>query len=447
MKNTIFILNISVLCVVSILYSTPLTVNIYQLTDVNLFFRIAMGLIGGLALIDVFIKRKELLTGITPFRIFTAIFASAIIAVYFYNHKTPLGLSIVLLLLCLIYGIYKRTFYKPHPIMIALFAFCVLKLLSCLWATDPKQAFAHIDYYSLFIFVPIASCFFRIEKKELKPFIYTAFSFFLGIMTLLVVAYVFLVKQYDKPILAFLSFNKSYMGDISYYELINWTKTNHPSKIAWICMAVFAMGLWLWRTEKGKIINTLQIVLYGILLIAISFMLQARIAILGSFILIGLSLWIALMKYIANTKYIVLCTLLAAVMGLWLTKVVITNSSYFNDPIRNTMNAAAINSFNQYPIFGGGAGHESLIIKEAGYDYHGLHNDFLTTLVDNGLIGIALFLFFHILVVYYAIKQRYMLSIYLLTAFVIFNTTEGVIGISICIPFFFYTLIPPLYRK
>ena len=447
MKNTIFILNILVLCVVSILYSMPLTVNIYQLTDVNLFFRIAMGLIGGLALLDVFIKRKELLTGITPFRIFTAIFASAIIAVYFYNHKTPLGLSIVLLLLCLIYGIYKRTFYKPHPIMIALFAFCVLKLLSCLWATDPKQGFAHIDYYSLFIFVPIASCFFRIEKKELKPFIYTAFLFFLGIMTLLVVAYVFLVKQYDKPLLAFLSFNKSYMGDISYYELINWTKTNHPSKIAWICMAVFAMGLWLWKTEKGKIINTLQIVLYGILLIAISFMLQARIAILGSFILIGLSLWIALMKYIANTKYIVLCTLLAAVMGLWLTKVVITNSSYFNDPIRNTMNATAINSFNQYPIFGGGAGHESLIIKEAGYDYHGLHNDFLTTLVDNGLIGIALFLFFHILVVYYAIKQRYMLSIYLLTAFVIFNTTEGVIGISICIPFFFYTLIPPLYRK
>lgn len=447
MKNTIFILNILVLCIVSILYSTPLTVNIYQLTDVNLFFRIAMGLIGGLALLDVFIKRKELLTGITPFRIFTAIFASAIIAVYFYNHKTPLGLSIVLLLLCLIYGIYKRTFYKPHPIMIALFAFCVLKLLSCLWATDPKQGFAHIDYYSLFIFVPIASCFFRIEKKELKPFIYTAFSFFLGIMTLLVVAYVFLVKQYDKPFLAFLSFNKTYMGDISYYELINWTKTNHPSKIAWICMAVFAMGLWLWKTEKGKIINTLQIVLYGILLIAISFMLQARIAILGSFILIGLSLWIALMKYIANTKYIVLCTLLAAVMGLWLTKVVITNSSYFNDPIRNTMNAAAINSFNQYPTFGGGAGHESLIIKEAGYDFHGLHNDFLTTLVDNGLIGITLFLFFHILVVYYAIKQRYMLSIYLLTAFVIFNTTEGVIGISICIPFFFYTLIPPLYRK
>lgn len=447
MKNTIFILNILVLCVVSILYSTPLTINIYQLTDVNLFFRMAMGLIGGLALLDVFIKRKELLTGITPFRIFTAIFASAIIAVYFYNHKTPLGLSIVLLLLCLIYGIYKRTFYKPHPIMIALFAFCVLKLLSCLWATDPKQGFAHIDYYSLFIFVPIASCFFRIEKKELNPFIYTAFSFFLGIMTLLVVTYVFLVKQYDKPLLAFLSFNKSYMGDISYYELINWTKTNHPSKIAWICMTVFAMGLWLWKTEKGKIINTLQIVLYGILLIAISFMLQARIAILGSFILIGLSLWIALMKYIANTKYIVLCTLLAAVMGLWLTKVVITNSSYFNDPIRNTMNAAAINSFNQYPIFGGGAGHESLIIKEAGYDFHGLHNDFLTTLVDNGLIGITLFLFFHILVVYYAIKQRYMLSIYLLTAFVIFNTTEGVIGISICIPFFFYTLIPPLYRK
>ena len=122
MKNAILILNISALCIASILYFTPITVNIYELSDINLLFRIAMGVIGGLSLIDVFIKRKELFTGITPFRIFIAIFASAIIATYFYNHKTPLGLSIVLLFLCLTHGIYNRTFYKPHPIMIALFA-------------------------------------------------------------------------------------------------------------------------------------------------------------------------------------------------------------------------------------------------------------------------------------------------------------------------------------
>ena len=447
MKNAILILNISALCIASILYFTPITVNIYELSDINLLFRIAMGVIGGLSLIDVFIKRKELFTGITPFRIFIAIFASAIIATYFYNHKTPLGLSIVLLFLCLTHGIYNRTFYKPHPIMISLFAFCSLKLLSCLWATDPKQGFSHIDYYSLFIFVPVVSCFFRIEKKELKPFIYTAFSFFLSVMTLLVVAYIFLVKQYDKPLLAFLSFNKGYMGDASYYTLINWTKTAHPSKIAWIYMTVFAMGLWLWKTQKGKIINSLQITLYGLLLIIISFVLQARIAILGSLILIGLWYWIGLMRIIAKAKYVTLYTSLMVIIALWIAKIVIFETPYFDDPIRNAMNTAAINSFKQYPIFGGGAGHETLVVRQAGYSFHGLHNDFLSTLVDNGLIGVTLLLTFHILVLYYALKQRYLLSLYVLAAFVIFNATEGVIAISICIPFFLFCLIPPRLKN
>ena len=64
MKNAILIHNISALCIASILYFTPITVNIYELSDINLLFRIAMGGIGGLSLIDVFIKRKELFTGI-----------------------------------------------------------------------------------------------------------------------------------------------------------------------------------------------------------------------------------------------------------------------------------------------------------------------------------------------------------------------------------------------
>jgi hypothetical protein len=443
MKNTILIFNIVALCIAVLFYFMPLSTNIYQLPDVNHFFHIAMGVIAGLSLLDVFLKRKELLTGIPPFRIFIALLTSAIIAVYFYNHKTPLWLSIILLPLCLIYGTYKRTFYKPHPIMVALFAFSAFKLLSCLWATNPAQGFAHIDYYCLFIFVPIVSCFFRIEKKELKPFIYTAFSFFLSIMTLLVVAYISLVKQYQKPLLAFLSFDKGYLGEISYYELINWTKTSHPSKMAWICMAVFAMGLWLWKSKKNKIISTLQIVLYSVLLITISFILQARVAILGTLILIFLWNWIALMRYINNIKHIALYTLLAIVVGLWITKIVITKSSYFNDTARNAMNAAAISSFKQYPIFGGGAAHETFIISEIGYNLHSLHNDFLSTLIDNGIVGVILLLLFHILVIYYALKQRFMLSLYVLIAFTIFNATEGVIGISICIPFFLYCLIPP----
>jgi len=162
-----------------------------------------------------------------------------------------LGLAIALLSLCLLYGFYKKTFYKPHPIMIILFLLSCIKLLSLLWSDNFSNSFHHIDYYCLFIMLPIASCFYKVEKKELYPFIYIPFIVFINLMTLNIISYVLLVKQYQKPLFSFLSLSKGYLGDISYIETMKWSVTLHQSMIGWGFLLVFVMGYWLWRNKNG----------------------------------------------------------------------------------------------------------------------------------------------------------------------------------------------------
>ena len=107
------------------------------------------------------------------------------------------------------------------------------------------------------------------------------------------------------------------------------------------------------------------------------------------------------------------------------------------------MNTAAWESFKESPFLGKGAGSEEQIILKAGYDFHTLHNDYLSTLVEQGLIGFFFIILFHIFVIYFGIKDKYLLGIYVLITFFLFNTTEGIMGSPICIPLFLFCLLPP----
>ena len=142
------ILNIFILCVVGVFYFIPLDFNLYY-TDfpLKIFFRIIIGIVIIVSCIDVFFRWKTLFQNISPFRTFITILASFLICLYPYKYKMILGLGIVLLLLCLFYGIYKKTFYRPHPIMIAFFLLSFMKFLSILWSDNFSKSFHHIDYY------------------------------------------------------------------------------------------------------------------------------------------------------------------------------------------------------------------------------------------------------------------------------------------------------------
>ena len=67
-----------------------------------------------LTAIEVWIHRQHLFEGVQPFHIFITLVATAIVLFYPYKFKVTFGLSIALLLLCLGYGFYRRTFYKNY---------------------------------------------------------------------------------------------------------------------------------------------------------------------------------------------------------------------------------------------------------------------------------------------------------------------------------------------
>lgn len=427
-------------------YISPAECNIFHSLETSTLFFNSFLIVSILISIACFyFNRRELFSQAEYFRNFTPILASITACVYAYNHKMSLGLSILLLSLCLFYGIYKKTFYKPHPIMIALFGFCLVKLGSVFWASDMQRAFRHIDFYCMFIFLPIVSCFYRVKREELHRFIYISFVFSLFLLTLTFVSYVFLVKHLNVHFWSFLTFDKNYLsfadGYPGYYKAIFWTETLHPSKIAWLFLLLYAMIFWLWREEK-KYLSSAEINLYFLLSFSVSFILQARIAIIGILVLALFFSWVEGMKWIKKVKIIGLLSALATCIGIGIVAFIIKKSSFFSDKIRHDMNTEALHSWKKFPLFGGGAGYETQVIRQAGYPFHSLHNEFLSALTDQGLFGVICLLLFHFLVVYYGLKNNYLLGIYVLLAFTTFNLTEGVLGLGICVPFFLYSLLP-----
>ena len=213
--------------------------------------------------------------------------------------------------------------------------------------------------------------------------------------------------------------------------------------MAWICMVVGVAGYWLWQEGEKKIIPTYQLLLYFATLLIFSFAVQARVTILGIFILMSLFVWVSLMKRVKKPKLIALFTVIVFIIGSLITKEIITKTTFFNDEGRAKINEAALVHFKEHPFIGGGAGYETQLIHSLNINLNSLHNEFLTALSDQGLLGLSFLLLFHVLVIYYGLKNKYFLGIYVLIAFSIFNATEGVMGLPICIPFFLFCLIPP----
>ena len=157
----------------------------------------------------------------------------------------------------------------------------------------------------------------------------------------------------------------------------------------------------------------------------------------------SLFVWVSLMKRVKKPKLIALFTVIVFIIGSLITKEIITKTTFFNDEGRAKINEAALVHFKEHPFIGGGAGYETQLIHSLNINLYSLHNEFLTALSDQGLLGLSFLLLFHILVIYYGLKNKYFLGIYVLIAFAIFNATEGVMGLPICIPFFLFCLIPP----
>lgn len=314
------------------------------------------------------------------------IVACGVVILWTYKHKITFRLDVLLLFLCALYGIIYRQFIKPTVLTIVFFSFIVMRIVGLLWAR-------YFDYgvrilfeeesIVFFLLVPVVLLGFSAKEVQQKAFIAICFKAFLLLLVANVVFYAFAISGSDKPFFSFVTLNKGYFN---YLEVLFWTKFKHPSFLSWIILVVGGLGVLLWKKDK-KLVTMPELLLYAVLLLCFVLMVQARVAIISYFIVIGFFVYYSVEKRLTKKlKYSLFVLLGVTFIGaVWY---LITHTTYFGDPIRNQIYTTAFKAIEEGNIWiGNGSGYQRYILD--GFVYY-VHNDFVATLVDTGVLGLSI---------------------------------------------------------
>lgn len=362
---------------------------------------------------------------------------AAIVFLWTYKHKITLRLDILLILLCFVYNIVYRKWIKPDATIISFFLLALLRLLAVFWNENHTFALEnmHEDILYYLLAVPIICLGFRIKENECLAFITLCFKLFLFLLTLNFIAYILISSAWNFPFFSFFTLNKGYM---TYYEVLRWSTFQHPSFIAWVILLIWALGSFVWRKDK-RLISSVEFFLYGILLLCFAFIVQARVVIIGFPLTVILLIWLAIANQWEYRRriFIEMAILLIGLLSIFF---LVKNTTYFSDPIREQLLSKAFENINKHPIWGSGYGTQKIIAKEIGH-YH-IHNDFLASMIDLGIIGFLLLLFWIGSIYYKTIVTKDNRLIGTLAIFLLLMNTDVLLnfhqGIYILFPFLIF---------
>ena len=312
-----------------------------------------------------------------------------VVLLWTYKHKITFRLDLLLLFLCALYGIIYRKYIKPTVITLLFFAFIIFKIIGLLWARyfdyGVKTLFEG-ESIVFFLVIPIILLGFSVSQRQQLSFIAICFKGFLLLLVANVVFYSFAISaEGTKPFFSFFTLNKQYF---SLYEILFWTRFKHPSFLSWIILVIGGLGFFLWKKYR-TIITTPEIIAYALLLFGFIFMMQARVNIIGYFVVVAFFLYLSVAPLFSKwLKYggVVIVGFIAIGTIAYLTM----HTAYFSDPIRNQLYATAIQAIKEGNLWiGNGSGYQRYIMDGfVGY----VHNDFVAILVDIGIIGLSLFI-------------------------------------------------------
>ena len=260
-----------------------------------------------------------------------------------------------------------------------------------------------------------------------------------------VVFYSFAISaEGTKPFFSFFTLNKKYLSDnegFSLYEILFWTRFKHPSFLSWIILVVGGLGFFLWKKYR-TIITTPEIIAYALLLFGFIFMMQARVNIIAYFVVIAFFVYLSVAHLFSKRlKYglFVGVGLVAIGAVAYLT----THTAYFSDPIRNQLYATAFQAIKDGNIWiGNGSGYQRYILD--GFVYY-VHNDFVATLVDTGIVGVSIFVVWLGAI----LLSKDLLKQYLLVVFLPIMNTDVLFYVFECtyilMPLMLFVLFAPKY--
>lgn len=381
----------------------------------------------------LFQKKEHLLNIIT-------IIGSAVTLLWTYKHKITFRLDILLLFLCALYGIIYRRFSKPTYITSLFFVFILFRILALFWSEHFQYGVDILfneEKILFFLLLPIVYLGFSTNEKQQISFISICFKGFLLLLIANIIFYSFAINIHpDKHFFNFITLNKSYFY---YYEILFWTRFKHPSFLSSFLLVFWGLGIFIWKKNKA-IISTPEIIAYSVFLFSFILMVQARVAIISYFIVLSFFIYKYIEPKISKTlKYSLIFS--SIVIGSILAWYLTTKTSYFSDPVRNKIYEKAFEAIKQANIFiGNGSGYQRYIMKD--FVYY-VHNDFVAILVDIGLIGLTIFVFW-IIAIFLSkdiLKQYLIIALFaIMNTDVVFHVVEST---YILIPLMIFILFAP----
>lgn len=435
-KNWLFVNYISV--IVCFFFLSLIKKDFWQSgVFVDVFLKIGVGVslfstfLWGYFNHQILFRKREIL------RSLILVVASCVVFLFTYKFKITTRFVWLFYILIIFEILRKPQFIKPNIIIFSLFCFLIFKILGVFWSGKPLSFDLFNDGEALYLLLTcVVACFFRVKKEEAFTFIAICFKGFLGLLTLVFVSYILFSAFLGKDFLSFFTLNKGYMP---YYELLRWSYFKHPSYIAWIILLIGGLGYFLYTNQKEKnYITKIELILYAVLLLCLVFMLQARVAIIGYFLSCCLFFWLELSKkWRFSTKAFIISA--GSVLMLLFIYFLVTKTAYFSDPIRNNFFHTAL-KYDFNPIFGAGTSLQGDISEKLNYIH--LHNDFLSTFVDLGIIGLLLLSFWLASTFYQSIKMKNNFILYTLFLFLLIMNTDTIFYFSFCLYFsVFFTMI------
>ena len=365
-----------------------------------------------------------------------------VVLLWTYKHKITFRLDILLLFLCALYGVIYRKYIKPTALTIAFFAFIAIRIVGLFWAQ-------YFDYgvrilfeeesIVFFLLVPIILLGFSVSQRQQLSFIAICFKGFLLLLVANVVFYSFAISAEEtKPFFSFFTLNKQYF---SLYEILFWTRFKHPSFLSWIILVIGGLGFFLWKKYR-TIITTPEIIAYALLLFSFIFMMQARVNIIAYFVVIAFFVYLSVAHLFSKRlKYGLFIG--AGVVVIGIVAYLTTHTAYFSDPIRNQLYAIAFQAIKDGNIWiGNGSGYQRYILD--GFVYY-VHNDFVATLVDTGIVGLTIFVVWLGVILF----SKDVLKQYLLVVFLPIMNTDVLFYVFECtyilMPLMLFVLFAPKY--
>lgn len=323
--------------------------------------------------------------------------------------------------LSLIYAI-KNRYFRVSGIWVYLyFAYFAWHAISLLWVTDFSAGLYQLRIYSLFIFIPLAFCCFRLSKEQSE----TIMTGFFRAMALFVAAtictwLIWCVNNSSNPV-EWLHIQKRLFNEQNAYSIIYaWSNYEHPTYNGIPILIGMAIGLYKTGKNIGwDRIHYVETIIYSLAALLVIILSQSRICLIGWLLtaLIG-TLYILRRRRVLQIVTALSVTLIC-IAGIFIGEK--HTNGFINDPVRIQNLTTAKFYISKHPILGSGI--EGIraemdsdeTAQQLGFQYANRelanpHHQFIGDWMQTGIPGMALSLSMFILLFYVAIKRRnYML--------------------------------------